>query len=242
MWATKVIVIWGLISTRLWRQVNKPSQLGQATARKRQAASGNWKSERLTNFVLSRRHLGHYPFTVAPSSRRGQALLVSFLRANNISAAVAAAATGWEAVAASCELMLRLVHCAVSLSRIQSCVHLLDCSLARLTSTNSTEKWRLTVTGNVKHFRVRCFQRDFTKQPAVGTANAPQFSLSYGNIAHKATASCCLWLFHHHDHHHHHLVSLRSCWEMISRHDYAYIATSARYGFLHGSSSPTPTD
>lgn len=121
MWATKVIVIWGLISTRLWRQVNKPSQLGQATARKRQAASGNWKSERLTNFVLSRRHLGHYPFTVAPSSRRGQALLVSFLRANNISgtataAAVAAVATGWEAVAASCELMLRLAHCAVSLS------------------------------------------------------------------------------------------------------------------------------
>lgn len=81
------------------------------------AASGNWKSERLTKFVLSRRHLGHYPFTVAPSSRRGQALLVSFLRANNISgAATAAVATGREAVAASCELMLRLAHSAVSLS------------------------------------------------------------------------------------------------------------------------------
>lgn len=210
------------------------------------AASGNWKSERLTNFVLSRRHLGHYPFTVAPSSRRGQALLVSFLRANNICGAAAAAATGWEAVAASCELMLRLAHCAVSLWHTvgRSPAWLCALSLARLTSTNSTEKWRLTVTGNVKHFRVRCFQRDFTKQPAVGTANAPQFSLSYGNIAHKATASCCLLLFHHHDHrhHHHHLVSLRSCWQMICRHDYAYIATSARYGFLHGSSSPAPTD
>lgn len=78
--------------------------------------------------------MGHYPFTVAPSSRRGQALLVSFLRANNISGAAAAAvaaATGREAVAASCELMLRLAHCAVSLSRIQLGVHLLDCALSR---------------------------------------------------------------------------------------------------------------
>lgn len=151
----------------------------------------------------------------------------------------------WTDAASRSLRCLALAHTFVAFTCLTVCS--LTHSLARLTSTNSTEKWRLTVTGNVKHFRVRCFQRDFTKQPAVGTEPTPH-SFHYLTVIslikprQPLVAFCCfiiiiaLLMM---------IIVIWSAFGHVGRWSldattHIHIATSARYGFLHGSSSPAP--
>lgn len=123
--------------------------------------------------------------------------------------------------------MLRVAHCAISLSHthLQRSPALTVCSLTLTRSLNEHKfngKMAFNCNRQCETFSGQVLPTRFHQATCRRyRANAPQFSLSYGNIAHKATtASCCLLLFHHHQaayDDHRHLVSLRSCWKMISR-------------------------